>query len=781
MKKFLSLVLALVMTMSLVTISAGAEFTDDSAVDYSEAVDVISTLGIVGGYPDGSFKPQNTLTRGAAAKIICNLMLGTKVAGQLPSIASYSDVPAGSTYAPYIAYLKSEGVVGGYADGTFKPGNTLTGYAFLKMLLGAQGYDAAAEGLSGDGWQISVAKLAKENGLYDGNDSFNGNLAATREEACLYALNTLKAVPKKYEGGSTVTINGIAITTGADLKDGDDPFVYYTNFSKLTCTEDTFDAMGRPATAYAYNGESIGTYAKAADATYTKKVDMKTVYTALGLSGSTNIFTIDEDDAYRSSVNVIKDKDTNLPYSANGVVVEVYKDAKKVVVINPTVAKVTKVTAAKDDVDRYITLNSLAAAPMNFSSETFTTEEFAKNDIVMVQYNGTDVASVKPLEKLTGKITKIAGSGTSAKYTIDGVEYKLSASKGADLNAVAVKDTVDFYLDEAGYICKIDVAESAAATVDTVAFVEYAAPVASGDYNASNTYKATLRYADGTSKVVETKDDYSAYISQVVKFSTNNKGKVVLEDDADSFYTYAGASVKNGRPVMDDAGVFSLSSKTTFVVVDKDSDGDYVSKVYTGFNAVPTVTGASAVSFYAKDGDVKVVFVYDGTQATANDELSYIVIDPKATLTSDADNSNYYEAVMIEDGEAKTVQVKNTAMAAAATAASLAGDKAYAVAISGYTVTDGVITALTVKTTDVVLNASKIEAGSDNAIKIGGSTKSYDSKTVVWLVNEDFDAAETVAIEDIAEGDVGDIYTSITYILNEKNNLKVDTIILLAK
>lgn len=75
MKKFLSLVLALVMTMSLVTVSAGAkDFADGDKINYPEAVDVMSTLGVVGGYTDGSFKPSDTLTRGAAAKIICNLI-----------------------------------------------------------------------------------------------------------------------------------------------------------------------------------------------------------------------------------------------------------------------------------------------------------------------------------------------------------------------------------------------------------------------------------------------------------------------------------------------------------------------------------------------------------------------------------------------------------------------------------------------------------------------------------------------------------------------------------
>ncbi len=69
MKKFLSLVLALVMTMSLVTVSAGAkDFTDSedlSGEAYAEAVNVMSEMGIIDGYAGGAFQPQGTLTRGA--------------------------------------------------------------------------------------------------------------------------------------------------------------------------------------------------------------------------------------------------------------------------------------------------------------------------------------------------------------------------------------------------------------------------------------------------------------------------------------------------------------------------------------------------------------------------------------------------------------------------------------------------------------------------------------------------------------------------------------------
>ena len=184
MKKFLSLVLALVMAMSLVTISAGAkDFADDDSITYKEAVDVMSAIGVIDGYTDGSFGATGTLTRGAAAKIICNLILGPTTASALAADAApFKDVPANHVFAGYIAYCAQQGIINGYADGSFRPSATLTGNHFMKMLLGALGYDGDIEGFTGGNWTIPVAKLALGAGLDDGLvEEFNGNKAVTRE------------------------------------------------------------------------------------------------------------------------------------------------------------------------------------------------------------------------------------------------------------------------------------------------------------------------------------------------------------------------------------------------------------------------------------------------------------------------------------------------------------------------------------------------------------------------------------------------------------------------
>ena len=196
MKKFLSLVLALVMTMSLVTISAGAkDFTDADKVNYDEAIAVLSAVKVIDGYTDGSFKPQTQLNRGQAAKIICNLILGPTTAAELHATAApFSDVPADNIFAGYITYCANKGIIGGYADGTFRPTGTLTGYAFMKMLLGALGYDQNTEGYVGNNWSVNVAKRALSIGLNAGlKTDFSGIKSVTREEAALYAFNTLKA------------------------------------------------------------------------------------------------------------------------------------------------------------------------------------------------------------------------------------------------------------------------------------------------------------------------------------------------------------------------------------------------------------------------------------------------------------------------------------------------------------------------------------------------------------------------------------------------------------
>ena len=341
MKKFLSLVLALVMTMSLVTISAGAkDFDDNGDIDYKEAVDVISALGIVDGYSDGSFRPDGSLTRGAAAKIICNLILGPTTASALSATtAPFKDVPTTNVFAGYITYCAQQGIIGGYGDGTFRPSGTLTGNAFMKMLLGALGYDSSIEGYTGSNWQVNVVKQAVGIGLDDGNDDFVGSRTVTRQEAALYAFNMLQATMVKYDQKSTIVVGGVEINTTSTREDETFPSVgagadgnidrdgkvqfaerYFTSL-KATPAADEFQ---RPATTWRYDNRTVGTYTNEADLTYTSKVELGDIYSDLGLSRSTYTTEYYEDGYGLSDIEIARRDETKI--GGNGVLTQVWYD-----------------------------------------------------------------------------------------------------------------------------------------------------------------------------------------------------------------------------------------------------------------------------------------------------------------------------------------------------------------------------------------------------------------------------------------------------------------------
>ena len=302
MKKFLSLVLALIMTMSLVTIGAGAteyrDLTDKDEIQYEEAVAVLNRIGVITGYEDGSFRPETELTRGAAAKIIVSLLIGPEAAANLPNAtAPYPGVPASHTFAGVISYCKTAGIISGYGDGTFKPANSLTGFAFAKMLLGALGYKSEIEGFVDTGWTMNVARIGNVTGLFDRLD-FDGSAAVNRETACQLALNTLKATMVTYGGTTLVTgaqalavqgtqamyvtsnnreinanINRRVISAANNemtLEFGEE------HFKDLRLEHDkydpAYDEYGHPSNEWSWKKVTIGTFKLPANFTYTKQM-----------------------------------------------------------------------------------------------------------------------------------------------------------------------------------------------------------------------------------------------------------------------------------------------------------------------------------------------------------------------------------------------------------------------------------------------------------------------------------------------------------------------------
>ncbi len=91
------------------------------------------------------FNPQANVTRAQAAKMIAYMMLGETAAERLPVRSSFKDVKAADWEAKYVYYLSNAGIINGYGDGNFGPDDSVTATQLAKMLLCAAGYGKAGE------------------------------------------------------------------------------------------------------------------------------------------------------------------------------------------------------------------------------------------------------------------------------------------------------------------------------------------------------------------------------------------------------------------------------------------------------------------------------------------------------------------------------------------------------------------------------------------------------------------------------------------------------------
>ena len=131
----------LLLFFSFISITQGY-FSDAGESICQNAVNYLYDEGIVTGYPDGSFKPQNLINRAELLKIVIGAAVkkghwDETTMGNFASQSCFSDVPANQWYTKYVCYAKNAGIISGYADNTFKPDQTIIAAEAHKILLTA--------------------------------------------------------------------------------------------------------------------------------------------------------------------------------------------------------------------------------------------------------------------------------------------------------------------------------------------------------------------------------------------------------------------------------------------------------------------------------------------------------------------------------------------------------------------------------------------------------------------------------------------------------------------
>ncbi len=206
MKRICSIILVLCMCLATMPVLA-------TKGDLNSAVFEVTSLGIFEGDGKGDLKLENTMTRAEFAKVVV-VLTGMKDAisgGKSPM----KDVPADHWASGYIKYLIDTGMMSGYPDGTFRPEATITLDECIKTILVVMGYEVVAENRGGypDGYYSVAVQKDMVRGVKGGrkNAALRKDIILIINNALDVPniVNTVGASVKYYEDPSVTIRNTI--------------------------------------------------------------------------------------------------------------------------------------------------------------------------------------------------------------------------------------------------------------------------------------------------------------------------------------------------------------------------------------------------------------------------------------------------------------------------------------------------------------------------------------------------------------------------------------------
>ncbi|MGY4688443.1 S-layer homology domain-containing protein [Salibacterium sp. K-3] len=196
MKKFYGIALSATLAASLaLPAAAGAQDSfSDIGEDFwaKDAIDYLEGEGIINGYEDGSFGPNDKVTRGQAALMLTSALELETADRPDPG---FSDIEDGTELAGAVAAVADEGIIEGYEE-EFQPNDELTRAQMAKVL--AEAYDLNGEGSSefsdvtDDFWAYDHIDALASNGISTGYEdgSFKPGASTTRAQFATFLWNT---------------------------------------------------------------------------------------------------------------------------------------------------------------------------------------------------------------------------------------------------------------------------------------------------------------------------------------------------------------------------------------------------------------------------------------------------------------------------------------------------------------------------------------------------------------------------------------------------------------
>ena len=220
---------------------AGTTLKDITGTEYEAAVSALVELGIVNGYNDGTYQPKKVVSRAEMAKLLVISVGLEPAAEVAKGVTNFSDVDKDHWATGYINVAAQYGYINGYPDGTFRPDATVTYAEAVTMAIRVLGYKTVVEAKGtwptnyiAKAQELKVLKDVKYSTYADG--AMRGNVALivwnmlrtnmwdvtseNENDGLTYGKTGATMIDKYFEDYEYIDEDAEAVVTAIDVKDG---------------------------------------------------------------------------------------------------------------------------------------------------------------------------------------------------------------------------------------------------------------------------------------------------------------------------------------------------------------------------------------------------------------------------------------------------------------------------------------------------------------------------------------------------------------------------------
>ena len=691
------------MMLSVMVVGAGAAFSDQSKIKNTEAVDACTALNIIGGYPDGSFKPEGNITRAEVTKMICVALNG----GKEPNLATnatptFSDVRtnANSAWAEkYIESCYAQGIVSGVGGGKFAPAGNVTGTQLAKMLLVSLGYKSENEGFTGNAWATNVNTIASAKGLYKDLETIDPAAALTRDSAAQMIWNALQAYEVEYKT-TLVTDSKGQLTSQITVQDK----VVGDNYDKITLLKDKYEAYVNIGTLVSIDGKDLTITMSNSDRAESDTHD--TDFTKLGTdysallgqkvkvifkNGKANdvlgVYATGDNTIYKALMNDIELDGSKVKFDGKSYSVDNTSKIKTIVVgldgttisdkaiayfdstanSNAKKLSLNEVTFVDTDdngkIDTAIVIEKVAGEVTYTSSDKITlgsttaasysksykyadeniSKDLAKDDWAVISQNlYKDCKDITKATVVNGTLDGIKDKTSYQQFKVEGTWYNISNTNASD---VSNGDTVQAYIVN-GVIVKIKSDDGKGGYPTNIAVV-----VSKGTINGD---QVRIRYFDGTSKLVTISDNTTVTLTAGTAYKVSGADTSMKFENVSSIkyngYKYVGtgsAVPENDKVVVSSTDNIKVDDSAAVILY----DGNGRSKMLTGkqYNALSSGKLLGSEDNNASNSLATAIF----TKETKGLTRAMMVAVKTSSMTVSGSSSDNYAYVVSNNGQNK--------------------------------------------------------------------------------------------------------------------------------